>query len=147
MNKKTKLSAQIHALQLQAAEVCQACQQMSATVCEGPVCPDIVRIVSEIDPLVCEYFRLELVEKRVSAHADTAYRFWQRLLPLSALSAEARHTLGAVVMKRLREYPTDAGGDGAAQQDDEIDEGAQAAIDALLVPPNQKVLSYMWLAG
>ncbi len=149
MTNKSKLANIIRCLQLEAAAVCDACARTDTSACKGAVCPDIVRIVAEIDPLVSEYFRLELIEKHPAPDAAVDFRFWQRLLPMGAWPREVRKALTGGGSDSPAIFETGGGSDGPAEWGGGLQEQAMMpAPPAELpnnVPPNQKVLSVAWL--
>lgn len=76
METKSKVANRIQALQEKARAICGRCARKGTRECPGARCTDILHVVDEIDPLVSEYFRLELAEKRRATS-----RVWQRRLP------------------------------------------------------------------
>lgn len=86
---KSKIVQKIQALQARANAICRICPDGRSGNCRGAHCVEIIRIVGEIDPLVTEFFRIELTEKRRLARLKQAPPVWQRLLPLEFPSGYA----------------------------------------------------------
>lgn len=88
MGLKPRVGKAIVALQQRARAICEACPFKGQPGCQGAQCTRVSLVVSQIDSLVSEYFRLELEEKREALRGSPARSVWQRQLPFAGTLAE-----------------------------------------------------------
>jgi hypothetical protein len=100
MTTKAKVAKRIRDLQAQADAICRACSMIGSSGCAGPNCREITNVINEIDPLVTEYFRIELLEKRRAARLAERPPLWQCLLPLE-ISAGGQGSPETLAEERL----------------------------------------------